>query len=435
MRALQMLVLGVPLLASCAAAPVRWAGDAYVVADPPTSAEPQLEARDALSPDCAVLDGPQAVVTQADTASSTSAAKRDDSVGAMAPILRVTSAERAVPPAPAEVLPDHTGAAFYDQVGKHTASLDKFLAVVRPTIPPAEVLDFTRLPRVLTIAVHRQGYRPADRLERVQIIVKAVNFRFVDPQPSGTSFEVADFGHLSEERNLSGTASLSATSAATATSGVSRTDTFERELSRRFQDVDVTVGPRALRVYREGAVGRDLTGALSLQLAVAPTDPDLVFSEQVVRSVRLTTAVGEPAGVDTALLRYIGGPAGAVAPLYACAQLRYLDRRVLTGQNYIDESRQQVAIASGGTPWAAYKIVPAQELRPPLWRIQAGEAVLAMKVPRHARHRFPGSLRRREGRGVAGSGPQIEPWRRHTDARRRQTRSWIWPAAPDRQGG
>lgn len=327
----------------------------------------------------------------------------------LAPTLAIVSAPRAAPAAPAPATGDLARAAFIDAVSSKTKDLKALNAALAPASDDPK-LDYLSFDRTLAVAVHRPGFRPADRLERIEVQILPVGFEFSDLSLVASSFADADLGRVTESTTTSGTLG-GGTPSVTASIGASATAGYEKALQRRFQDADTTLQPRRLTLYRESAPGRDLTGTYAIPLAFsAPRGVEEGLP--VVTSVSLP----DPAAKDALAPKKARRPKKAAAgpadegaaqdpfahlgtlrrlspdprePLKVCARLSYVERRVVRGQAEVDEARQTVVFVHAATRWRAFVVLRPEERSPPLWRVVKRSAPNGVPVTASAPGRAP----------------------------------------------
>jgi len=282
-----------------------------------------------------------------------------------------------------KALPDRAGAAYIAALAakeKTAADLRSDLAKPLTADDSSGTVDSTKVARVLMLGVERSVFRPGDRLLATTVTIRPVGgVRFTDYSLAATDRSAINIGAVTVTNTQSANISVAPGAAAAATEGLtaglsaSRSQTGSRTITNNTE-LSVHVDPDRIDVYRTGAEGLDLTGNTLIKLALQLPDADA--RTYTVGEPKLADDAGKPldpakVSIDTSQVE--------IAPardIYVCATLSFEDRTIFKGRESYDEGRQEVALQSGSTPWAAYLVAPYQDLETPLWVIKSGASTV-----------------------------------------------------------
>jgi hypothetical protein len=245
---------------------------------------------------------------------------------------------------------------------------------------PAEKDPFL-FERVLVISVAKgTAWAPGDRMVWTRVFVNPINFSFAAYNIASTENETVKVSSIeaTDTRKLSAEMSLTIPGLKDAKAGVTpaRESSVKAtsDISTQYERLGVDIMPTFLRVIRESSAGSDVLGNTRVSLSIS-TDPDLIQLgverkpgppdiALVVTDFRETDDGKEPTMKVLPLV-----------PLPHCA-LRaevwsiYEQRHVASGNEFYDESRQNVTFMRDvNVKWIA-EIVNADDISPYVWQIQ-----------------------------------------------------------------
>jgi len=292
-------------------------------------------------------------------------------------------------------LPDHAAATYIAEAAawmkkKDPDELRQFLT--KPIASgDSSHLDQTRLGRVLVVDVERTTVRPGDRyvatLVEVQPSVGGDGrplYEFVDYQIASTDFSTINLGSINISHqvaeSLQLTPTIGAAASPTASLGAATTNTSAatRNVTDR-SELSVSVTPARVTVVRRGAEGIDLVGNTLIKLGIQ-------FQEGATEVIYLAASDlfnddGTPKTADKAELKVVSVERPRLEMAYLCAKLKYTDRSIDSGREFLDEGRQTVSYRHDtAASWQAFPVATSEELRGASWILTGRNTALTVSL-------------------------------------------------------
>jgi hypothetical protein len=303
------------------------------------------------------------------------------------PDISVYSVPNVAPPHPHPTLMnlgDRAQVRAIDAIEKASSSpilpWQNLMPALSDTDAPAEKDPFL-FERVLVATVAKgMTWSSGDRMVWTRVFVHPINFRFAGYNIASTenetvklsSIEATDTRKLSAEMSLTvpGLKDSKISLAPGRESSVKATS----DISTQYERLGVDIMPTFLRVIRESSAGSDVLGNTKVALSIT-TDPDRIQSGATRKPDQpdIALVVSEIHETDDA--KDLTMKVLPLAPLPHCA-LRadiwsiYEQRHVNAGNEFYDESHQDVTFMHDVVVKRTVEIVGADDISPYVWQIQ-----------------------------------------------------------------
>jgi hypothetical protein len=257
--------------------------------------------------------------------------------------------------------------------------------------------------RVLVVSVAKgTAWSSGDRMVWTRVLVHPINFRFAAYDIASTENETVKVSSVeaTDTRKVSAEMSLTVPGLKDSKVGV----TPEREssvkatsdISTQYERLGVDIIPTFLRVIRESSAGSDVLGNTKVALSIT-TDPDLILNGVSPRPEQPDTALvvtefHETDDAEDATMKVL-----PLAPLPHCALQAdvwsiYEQRHVNSGNEFYDESQQNVTFMRDVVVKRTVDIVGADDISPYVWQIQLVPAKQQPKSDWQGRDRLQARL-------------------------------------------
>ena len=237
--------------------------------------------------------------------------------------------------------------------------------------------DSTTRSRTVVITIDRPTYRPADRLYQASVTLVADGFQFSGYEAAATDFTTIDVESLDIRRESDAGAELNPSFGGALSVGklsiASEKSSNESAAIRERAVTNVKASPGKIVVYRKGAVGFDLLGNILIKVSAKAIPSDVDFVAKVSSFKLMKDDVDLDAAKAT--LNIEEAQFIVSKPLTVCAKLDYVDREVVKGEQFYDESKHSVRANQGTTGWTRFLLIPEDEVAPTLWALVDGSGV------------------------------------------------------------
>ena len=287
---------------------------------------------------------------------------------------------------------------FLEQTGAAEGKTGDIRAALNGFSPSGENDPF-RFDRIVVATVAKgASWKPGDRMMWTRIFVQPINFSFAGYEVAATDNETLKVTNVELTKTRKFDANIESTipgiAGPKATLGPSGEHTVKTasDINAQYEKLGIDINPGFLRIIRESETGGDVVGNTTISLT-AVADPKQIrkrFPDESLSSdppnddlVLLVTALHADGDATADEHHDSANPGNSPAPfdilpqvpvphcpLLARVWMLYEERKVETGNESYDESKQTVTLLQDAEDKEDVPIMSADEVSPAVWSLQ-----------------------------------------------------------------